>query len=327
MTLAKNKFWEVPFETQFNKIAVSTFNYQYNNNLIYKSYCDLIKIDPNKIKTINEIPFLPIEFFKTKKVKSFKGKENKIFYSSSTNKKNRSKHYIKSISNYIQSFRKCFNLFYGDIENYNLLALLPSYLEREDSSLIFMVHDLINLTRSSNSGFFINDYKNLYSKLDYLDRKNKKTILFGVSFALLDFIETKKINLKNTIIMETGGMKGRRKEIIRKELHEKLKKGFNVSKIHSEYGMTELLSQAYSKGNGIFTCPPWMKVSIRKINDPLSNFINQESGPMNIIDLANYESCSFIATQDLGKILSKNKFEVIGRIDESDTRGCNLMIF
>ena len=319
------KFWEINSELEFNEFAIKTFKHQIKKNLIYRSYCEMLKI--KNIDHYSQIPYLPIQFFKTHKIKSFVKKEKYIFRSSSINSDSKSEHLIFDILNYKKSFYRCFNKFYGDPKKYIIIGLLPSYLERKDSSLIFMVDDLIKKTKNKFSGFYNNEFQKLLSTINNLKKQKKTTIIIGVSFALLDLIEFKKIKLTNTIIMETGGMKGRRKEIIRKDLHEKLKKGLGVSKIHSEYGMTELLSQAYSKKNGIFECPPWMKVSIRDTTDPLKILSKNSSGVINIIDLANQESCSFIATEDLGRLKSNNTFEVIGRLDESEIRGCNLMVY
>jgi len=319
------KFWEINSEQEFNEFAIKTFKHQIKKNLIYRSYCEMLKI--KNIEHYSQIPYLPIQFFKTHKIKSFIEKENYVFRSSSINSDLRSEHLIFDILNYKKSFYRCFNKFYGDPKNYIIIGLLPSYLERKDSSLIYMVDDLIKKTKNKFSGFYKNEFEKLLFNINILKKQKKTTIIIGVSFALLDLIEFKKIKLTNTIIMETGGMKGRRKEIIRKDLHEKLKKGFGVSQIHSEYGMTELLSQAYSKKNGLFECPPWMKVSVRDTTDPLKILSKNSSGAINVIDLANQESCSFIATEDLGRLKSNNTFEVIGRLDESEIRGCNLMVY
>tara|TARA_B100000927_G_C16433288_1_gene456513 strand:+ start:92 stop:952 length:861 start_codon:yes stop_codon:yes gene_type:complete len=282
--------------------------------------------NPININEINKIPFLPISFFKTKKILSV-DKFEKIFYSSGTTTKSRSKHYISDLKLYQESFINNFRLNYGDINRYTIIALLPNYYENKDSSLIYMADKLIHLTKSNESGFYLDDYSKLSKKLIELDIKNeRKTILIGVPYALLDLIDFNQFQLNNTIIMETGGMKGKRKEMVRKELHEKLKLGFGVKKIHSEYGMTELLSQAYSQGDGIFKTPFWMKAFIRDINDAQNLDFNKKSGAINIIDLANYNSCSFIATDDMGKFVNDDEFEVIGRIDNSDLRGCNLLI-
>ena len=233
---------------------------------------------------------------------------------------------VTDLSVYEESYRLAFSQFYGDIENYAVLALLPSYLEREGSSLIYMVNDLIKLSKNTESGFYLKDYEVLIKKIIELDQEGQNIILIGVTYALLDLIEMQKLSLKNTIIMETGGMKGKRREMIREELHEKLCDGFGVTVIHSEYGMTELLSQAYSLGNGIFECPNWMQILVRDTEDALTYVQNGKTGGINVIDLANINSCSFIATQDLGKLHSNNTFEVLGRFDNSDIRGCNLMV-
>jgi hypothetical protein len=237
-----------------------------------------------------------------------------------------SSHYVTDVTWYTESFRKAFTLFYGDVKDYTVLALLPSYLEREGSSLIYMATDLIKESAKLDSGFYLYNHEELYGQLKKQRKEEKPTLLIGVTFALLDFTEKYNLNFPELIVMETGGMKGRRKEMIREELHGLLCKGFGTENIHSEYGMTELLSQAYSKGKGIFNCPPWMKIMIRDPNDPLSNLGNEKTGGINIIDLANINSCSFIATQDLGKIYADNSFEILGRFDNSDIRGCNLLI-
>jgi len=282
-------------------------------------------ISPNIIN--KQSFFLDLEeIFKTKKILSTDNFE-KVFYSSGTTTNSRSKHFISSLKLYQKSFINNFKLNYSDITQYTILALLPNYYDNKDSSLIYMIEKLIKLSKSKESGFFLDDYVNLSKKLIELDtKKERKTILIGVPYALLDMIDFNQFQLNNTIIMETGGMKGRRKEMVRTELHEKLKRGFGVSKIHSEYGMTELLSQAYSKGDGIFKTPSWMKVIIRDINDAQNLDFNKKSGAINIIDLANYNSCSFIATDDMGKYVNDDEFELIGRVDNSDIRGCNLLV-
>ncbi|WP_339610526.1 acyl transferase [uncultured Planktosalinus sp.] len=310
---------------EFEQKALKVFQYQFENNSVYRSFCDLLYKHPSEINTINEIPFLPIEFFKTKKVISTSRNPQAIFTSSGTTGSQTSKHLVPDLNLYKQSFNKGFNHFYGPVEDYVVLGLLPSYLEREGSSLIYMVNDFIAQSNHTESGFYLNQYDVIAEKLKSLDAAGKKVLLIGVSFALLDLIEKHQFSLKSTIVMETGGMKGRRKELIRSELHAILKQGFGVSKIHSEYGMTELLSQAYSKGDGIFNCPPWMKVLTRDTEDPLT-VNNHHTGGINIIDLANINSCSFIATQDLGKVHTNGSFEVLGRFDSSDIRGCNLMV-
>jgi len=281
---------------------------------------------PNGVNTLEKIPFLPIECFKTEKVYCGHTTPQQIFTSSGTTGAQTSRHYVKDLSLYEQSFRKGFEHFYGNVGDYVVLALLPSYLERTGSSLITMVADLIERSGSQYSGFYLNEYDLLAERLQTLDASGKKVLLIGVSFALLDLITEHTFSLKNTIVMETGGMKGRRKELVREELHALLCKGFGVEMIHSEYGMTELLSQAYSAGKGIYKCVPWLKVLIRDTNDALSYLPTGKTGGLNIIDLANRESCSFIATQDLGKLHPDGTFEVLGRFDNADIRGCNLLI-
>lgn len=320
-----HQIFNISDDLDFKKHCLEIFNFQYNNNVVYREFCNLIYKNPAKINEVNEIPFLPISFFKTKKILSTNNYE-KVFYSSGTSKKIRSKHYISRIELYEKSFLTNFIHNYGKPEEYNIIGLLPNYLENSNSSLIYMVEKLIKFSKSNNSGFYMRDFDKLSEKLIKLEKKKEKTILIGVSYALLDLISYKKFKLKNTIVMETGGMKGQRKEMVKSELHEKLKIGFGVSKIHSEYGMTELLSQAYSKGEGIFESPPWMKVIIRDINDAQNLNFNKTSGAINIIDLANINSCSFIATDDMGRYINNSKFEVVGRIDNSDIRGCNLLI-
>ena len=311
---------------QFEKIALNIFRFQYENNIVYREFCELLKVEKGRVKSLYQIPFLPIQFFKSHEVLSNTETVQEIFTSSGTTGKITSKHIITDVSLYEKSYRNAFSEFYGNIEDYAVLALLPSYLERSGSSLVYMVSDLIALSKNSNSGFYLNNYDELILKLVELDTSGQNVILIGVTYALLDLIDKQKFQLKNTIIMETGGMKGKRKEIIREELHEILCKGFGVESIHSEYGMTELLSQAYSLGNGIFECPNWMNVLIRDTEDALSYVSTGKTGGINVIDLANINSCSFVATQDLGKKYSNKSFEVLGRFDNSDIRGCNLMV-
>jgi hypothetical protein len=293
---------------------------------VYKEFCDLLKTDVPKVKSLQQIPFLPIQFFKSHKVVSNSNVIQATFTSSGTTGTNTSKHLVTDTSIYEESYRNGFSQFYGNIEDYVVLALLPSYLEREGSSLIYMVQDLIQLSNHSDSGFYLHNHDELIQKLIELDQSAQNVILIGVTYALLDLIEKQQFQLRNTIIMETGGMKGKRKEMIREELHNQLCKGFGVSMIHSEYGMTELLSQAYSLGNGVFECPSWMQVLVRDTEDALSYIPQGKTGGLNVIDLANINSCSFIATQDLGKKNPNNSFEVLGRFDNSDIRGCNLMV-
>ncbi|PIX35738.1 MAG: acyl transferase [Bacteroidetes bacterium CG_4_8_14_3_um_filter_31_14] len=325
--MQKHDFTSLNSNSDFTTLALKTFCFQARNNAVYKKYLQLINVTPNKINNIKNIPFLPITFFKTHKIKSFKTKEDIVFTSSGTTGNETSKHYVKDLEIYKKSFESAFKLFYGNISDYCILALLPSYLERNGSSLIYMVNELIKQSENNLSGFYINNFDELNNKLKILSKNKQKTILLGVSFALMDFSEKYPQKLPNNfIVMETGGMKGRRKEIIRSELHKTLCNNFGVKLIHSEYGMTELLSQAYSKGNGIYYCPPWIKVIIRDTYDPFSYLPNGKTGGINVIDLANQYSCSFIETQDLGKTYNDGSFEVIGRIENSQIRGCNLLI-
>ncbi|MFI1745076.1 LuxE/PaaK family acyltransferase [Thalassobellus sediminis] len=324
--IESNSIFNIKTETEFNDLALQVFNYQFKNNKVYRSFCDLLYKHPSDVKTIKDIPFLPIQFFKTKDILSSNKSVQITFTSSGTTGSETSKHHVTDLNIYKQSFSKSFQQFYGNIKDYVILALLPSYLEREGSSLIYMADDLIKESKHPESGFYLNNISELKDKLIKLDAEGKKALLIGVSFALLDLVETYKFNLKNTIIMETGGMKGRRKELIRYELHQQLKQGFGVEAIHSEYGMTELLSQAYSNGNGVFKCPNWMRILTRDTEDALSINPLEKAGGINVIDLANINSCSFIATQDLGRVNKNRAFEVIGRFDNSDIRGCNLMV-
>ena len=313
-------------EHQFRDMALKIFKFQFENNPVYRSFCDLLYQHPSAIKSIEEIPFLPIEFFKSHEILSSKNIISQTFTSSGTTGRLTSKHHVTDITMYIESFRQGFNYFYGNVEEYTILALLPNYLEREGSSLIYMVNDLIKSSKQPESGFYLHNLSELKDTLLQLESQGKKTLLIGVSFALLDLIEQYQFNLKNTLIMETGGMKGQRKELIREELHQLLKKGFGVPKIHSEYGMTELLSQAYSKGHSKFKTPPWMHLFTRDTEDALTILPHGKTGGLNIIDLANINSCAFIATQDLGRLSNDGSFEVLGRFDMSDIRGCNLMV-
>ena len=332
ITFAKKSLTPIPdifsisSQKQFEKIALKVFRFQYENNLVYREFCDFLKTDVQKIKSLEQIPFLPIQFFKSHTVVSNENPIQETFTSSGTTGMSTSKHFVTDITLYEESYRKGFSQFYGNIEDYAVLALLPSYLEREGSSLIYMVEDVIQMTNNPESGFYLHNHKELIEKLTRLDKSGQNTILIGVTYALLDLIEKHPFQLQNTIIMETGGMKGKRKEMIREELHEQLCQGFGVTAIHSEYGMTELLSQAYSLGNGVFECPSWMQILIRDTEDALTYVPEGKTGGINVIDLANINSCSFIATQDLGKKNPNNSFEVLGRFDNSDIRGCNLMV-
>jgi len=307
-------------------MALKVFRFQYENNAVYRQFCELLRVEKGSVKALKAIPFLPIQFFKSHDVLSDENPVQEVFTSSGTTGMITSRHLVTDVTLYEESYRKAFSEFYGNIEDYAVLALLPSYQERQGSSLIYMVEDLIKLSNNSNSGFYLYNHDELVAKLIELEEQEQNVILIGVTYALLDLIEKRKFNFSNTIVMETGGMKGKRKEMIREELHQQLCDGFGVSVIHSEYGMTELLSQAYSLGNGIFECPAWMNVLIRDTEDALTYVDSGKTGGINVIDLANINSCSFIATQDLGKKYPNNSFEVLGRFDNSDIRGCNLMV-
>jgi hypothetical protein len=309
----------------FNEVALNTFSYQYKNNKIYREWCDILKIDVSKINAAGNIPFLPISFFKTHKVICKDENFETVFESSGTTQTFRSKHYLKDISLYIKSFTTCFQLFYGDIKDWCIIGLLPSYLQQKNSSLVKMVDELIQKTNHRQSGFYLNEYEKLFSVLSELENQKQKTLLIGVTYALLDYAEQFPMKLSSTIVMETGGMKGRRKEITRQQVHDILKKQLHIQSVHSEYGMTELLSQAYAKTDGKFYCPSWMKVFVRDEEDPLK-IKTIGRGILNIIDLANIYSCSFIATDDAGEIFEDGSFAVHGRMDNSDIRGCSLMV-
>ena len=318
--------FDISCPLDFEKKALEIFKFQFENNLVYRSFCDLLCKHPSEIKDLKDIPFLPIDFFKSHEIKISSKKTSKIFTSSGTTGSNLSKHYVTDLDLYEKSFMKCFKVFYGDINDYTILGLLPSYLERNNSSLVYMVNKMIEQSKFPESRFYLDEIDELKETILNLEKEKRKTILIGVSYALLDLIEYHKFDLKHTIIMETGGMKGKRKELIKSELHKLLKNGFGVNNIHSEYGMTELLSQAYSKKNGLFSTPPWMKILIRDTEDPQSILPLAKTGGINIIDLANINSCPFIATMDLGKLHEDGQFEVLGRFDQSDIRGCNLMV-
>lgn len=324
------KFTSSPFtianEQALNKIALDTFRYQALHCAVYKSFINHLHINPENIVRVEDIPFLPISFFKSHEVMSTDLSPEIVFSSSGTTGMLQSKHFVSDINMYEQSFNGAFELFYGKIESTCLLALLPSYLERDGSSLIYMVDALLQQSKHPESGYFLHNHSELFEKLKKLQAEGQKVLLIGVTYALLDFIDQYQLDFPELIVMETGGMKGKRKEMVREELHQVLMKGFGVHSIHSEYGMTELLSQAYSPGEGIFNCPPWMKVLLRDTNDPLTLISGKHTGGINIIDLANINSCSFIATQDLGRVYEDGSFEVLGRFDNADIRGCNLLV-
>ncbi len=309
----------------FEQMALQLFRYQSEYLPVYAEFLRLLKINPNEINSISEIPFLPVSFFKSNEIVSSKVKTYFHFTSSTTTGGKPSRHFVPDLEIYKWSFKKGFNYFYGNNSDYCFLGLLPSYLEREGSSLVYMVQDFIQESKFEQSNFYLHDFNALNLQLLENEKNGIPTILIGVTYALLDFAEQFPIKLKNTIVMETGGMKGQRKEMLRPEVHSLLCKAFQLTEIHSEYGMTELLSQAYSKGNGIFVSPPWMRVLAADLNDALTQLPFEKAGSINIIDLANIYSCAFIATDDLGVVHSNNTFEIIGRRDNSDIRGCGLM--
>ncbi|MDJ1467848.1 acyl transferase [Cytophagaceae bacterium DM2B3-1] len=311
----------------FEENALELFRFQASANQIYRKYLEFLKIDPAKISSLNEIPFLPIEFFKSHTITSVQNQPAALFESSGTTGQTRSRHYVYDTSFYEKVAQHIFEQLYGSLAEFHVLALLPSYLERTGSSLVYMVEHFIRESHSSESGFFLHDQSELVSKIDTLVQQNKKVLLIGVTFALLDLAEHYGgRDWSQVIVMETGGMKGRREELLREEVHEILKQAFLLPKVHSEYGMTELLSQAYSFGNGVFQMPPTMRILIRDVNDPFSINTNQRSGGINIIDLANVDSCAFIETKDIGIVHPDNTFQVLGRFDNSDIRGCNLLV-
>lgn len=312
-------------------MALELFQFQYSNNTVYREYTNSLRIDPETVDAITKIPFLPIQFFKNKSIKTTEFEPETIFTSSGTTATINSHHFVKDLELYKKSFTKCFELFYGPENEWCIIGLLPSYLERKNSSLITMTEELIKRSGHSLSGFYLNDHEKLYHTLLHNEILKQPTLLIGVTFALIDFTDKYSMRLSNTIVMETGGMKGRREELTREEVHTILKTKLNIKQVHSEYGMTEILSQAYSREKGLFKCPPWMKVLIRSEDDPLCihtpalSTQRIESGIINIIDLANIYSCAFIATDDMGKLYHNGSFEVLGRCDNSDIRGCSLL--
>ncbi|MDH0660127.1 acyl transferase [Empedobacter sp. GD03865] len=320
------QIFSIQSEEDFQNVALEVFRYQAQENEVYKNFLNFLNVDYSTVKHTNEIPFLPIQFFKKFELISGNREVEKIFTSSGTTGMSTSKHLVTDLALYHYSLEKCFEQFYGPLSDYTIFALLPSYLERTGSSLIDMVEYWIEKSGSDKSGFYLYNHDELYENLIAHEKTGKKAILIGVSFALLDFVENYKMNLQHTIVMETGGMKGRKKEITREELHSILKNGFGTNEIHSEYGMTELLSQGYSRGDLTFKSPNWMRILIRETEDPFQYVEEGKTGGVNVIDLANYNSISFIATDDLGKKISHNQFEILGRFDHSDVRGCNLMV-
>lgn len=311
-------------------LTLEIFRFQYQYTTIYRQYVDALGIDPHSVNRISGIPFLPIRFFKSHAVQAGVFEPALIFESSGTTGSINSRHLVRDAGLYEESFTLGFERFYGPASNWCVIGLLPSYLERQNSSLVYMVNELIRQSGHPQSGFYLNEYEKLADVLFALEEKAQPTLLIGVTFGLLDFAENGKLPaLRHTTVMETGGMKGRRRELVRQEVHDLLSEAFKIQQIHSEYGMTELLSQAYSKGNGLFSCSPWMRVLVRDEADPLSILQPGENRPVtgavNIIDLANVYSCSFIATDDAAKVYPDGSFEILGRLDNSDIRGCSLM--
>jgi phenylacetate-coenzyme A ligase PaaK-like adenylate-forming protein len=313
----------------FASVALDIFRFQHQHSQVYQQFCNALHVNPVSITEINQIPFLPVAFFKTHTIATTTFEPAAVFESSGTTQTINSKHFVKDIALYEESFNTAFRLFYGDPKDWCIIALLPSYLERSNSSLIMMADKLIEQSAHAQSGFYLHDLEKLHYTITSLENQQQKTLLLGVTFALLDFAEQYPMHLQYTTIMETGGMKGRRREMTRQEVHDILCTSFKVNVVHSEYGMTELLSQAYSTGHGIFSCPPWMKVLVREEDDPLTvlsaNKENIVSGAVNVIDLANIYSCSFIATDDAAKLYPDESFEILGRLDNSDIRGCSLL--
>lgn len=320
-TFNKN-FTQVSNEN-FEAYCLELFRFQYQYVPIYRAYCDAIHRNPDTVNQLDSIPFLPISFFKTHDVLC-QGHEASITFTSSGTGGERSRHLVSDVNLYIESFRSAFEQLYGPIGNVHLLALLPNYLERQGSSLVFMAEDFMKQARPK-SGFFLHNFEELSETLDQLEATGEPTLLLGVSFALLDFASAYPKKLNYTTVMETGGMKGTREEISRAALHQHLQTHLGIQQVHSEYGMTELLSQAYSNGQGLFKSPPWMRIVIRQVQDPFCLLGHQRRGAVNIIDLANTYSCAFIETQDLGISHSNNLFEITGRVDLSEVRGCNLL--
>lgn len=332
-----NAFSEQVFQCNnenFSDFALRLFYYQYSTNPIYRAYVEALRLDPLRVCCLTDIPFLPISFFKTHRVTCGDFQPELVFESSGTTGSIHSRHYVKDAGLYLRSCRKAFEALYGPVSNYVVIGLLPAYLERPHSSLVYMVNDFIRQSGRPESGFYLYEHAQLFELLQLLEARKQKTLLIGVSFALLDFAEKYRLPLQHTLVMETGGMKGRREEWTREQVHDFLKERLNLISVHAEYGMTELLSQAYAPGNGLFECPPWMKVLIRDEHDPLRTVDTVQiaaehqaiTGLINVIDLANIHSCAFIATEDIGKGHPDGRFEVLGRMDNSALRGCSLMV-
>lgn len=323
----RERIFRISSEAEFTEAAIEVFRFQHANNLLYRKWCDVIGISTGMVDSPCSIPFMPVTFFRDHKVITGMDSPEIVFSSSGTTGMQRSSHHVIDLSFYEESFNRAFSLFYGDPASTVIFALLPSYLEREGSSLVYMAEGLIGKSLKGAGGFYLYNYEKLLKDIDLWRRDHDRVIILGVTYALLDLAEKYSPDLEGIIVMETGGMKGMRREMVREELHNILNNAFGTTTIHSEYGMTELLSQAYSKGKGMFRCPPWMKILIGDINDPLSvTMVPGSSGSVNIIDLANIWSCSFIATSDLGRIHEEGAFEITGRYDNSDLRGCNLLV-
>jgi len=322
----RDRIFNIKSESEFLKTSLEVFHYQHDNNPVYQHFINSIGKSSASVNSLAEIPFLPVELFRNHKIISGDPRVEIIFESSGTTGAHPGKHFVSDLSLYEESFLNSFRLFYGEPGEFVIAALLPSYTEREGSSLVYMADKLIKMSNNRLSGFYRENTRQLVANLNSAKLKGQKTLLIGVSFALLDLAENQSPDLSGVIVMETGGMKGRRKELTRAELHAILKEKFKVTSVHSEYGMTELMSQAYSSGNGIFYAPPWMNIIIRDPLDPLTVYSEvNKTGGINIIDLANINSCSFIATSDLGRLHEDGGFEVVGRFDNSDIRGCNLL--
>lgn len=318
--------FEIATEDEFRSQALLTFRYQYEHNAVYREYVDLCKIKPESVDSVYTIPFLPIGLFKTHTVLCGDRPPQRRFLSSGTTGMDRSTHHVADLNIYRQSLQHCFEWFYGSPDDYQFLALTPTPEQSPDSSLVFMVQRLMDLSQSAESGYFLNSFTGLKARLVQARSTGRKVFMIGLTYALLDFAEQHPGAYGPLVVMETGGMKGRRREIMREELHEILGPAFGIDKVHSEYGMTELLSQAYSAGDGLFTSPPWMRVMIRDTNDPLAYVGAGRTGGINVVDLSNIHSCSFIATQDLGRLHADGRFEVLGRFEASDARGCSLLM-
>jgi phenylacetate-coenzyme A ligase PaaK-like adenylate-forming protein len=325
-SLLRQQIFNIQTPAQFEAITLDVFRYQAANNLVYKQFLNYMGCNTSKVTRIADIPFLPLELFKTQHLVTGNLPIEQTFTSSGTTGAQTSQHHVCDLMIYEESFTRSFEHFYGTIDQYCVLALLPAYLERTGSSLVYMANKFIEQSHHPKSGFYLYNYANLAKILQELNNIQQKTLLLGVSFGLWDLAEQYPQPLHHTLIMETGGMKGKRPEIVRPHLHQILQNAFGVTAIHSEYGMTELLSQAYSQGQGIFNCPAWMQVLVREPNDPLHILTTNQVGCLNVIDLANLHSCSFLATADLGKVFDDNSFEILGRMDSSDVRGCNLMV-